>query len=104
MSTLERYWAISAEFMRRDGRNSVIDEGCSIDPTATVSNSVLWKRVRVGVGAALADCVVGDDVTIPAHASFSRAVIVRATLVADAPPPEKANAGAVQGENLVVPF
>ena len=104
LSTLERYWAISAEFMRRDGQSLVMDEGCAIDPTATVSDSVLWKRVRVEAGATLTDCVVGDDVTIPAHANFSRAVIVRAALAADAPPPEKANAGAVHGENLVVPF
>lgn len=104
LSTLERYWAISAEFMKRDGQTMTIDAGCAIDTTATVSRSILWKRVRVEAGASLTDCVVGDDVTIPANSKFERAVIVRAALAADAPPPEKANAGTVQGENLVVPF
>ena len=104
LSTLERYWAISAEFMKRDGQTMTIDEGCAIDATATVSRSILWKRVRVEAGAQLIDCVVGDDVIIPANSKFERAVIVRAALAADVPPPEKANAGTVQGENLVVPF
>lgn len=104
LSTLERYWAISAEFMKRDGQTMTIDEGCAIDATATVSRSILWKRVRVEAGAQLIDCVVGDDVIIPANSKFERAVIVRAALAADAPLPEKANAGTVQGENLVVPF
>ncbi len=104
LSTLERYWAISAEFMKRAGQTMTMDAGCAIDATATVRNSILWKRVRVEAGAQLIDCVVGDDVTIPANSKFERAVIVRAALAADAPLPEKANAGAVQGENLVVPF
>ncbi len=104
LSTLERYWAISAEFMKRDGRTVAMDEGCAIERGATVSNSILWKRVRVEAGASLTDCVVGDDVVIPSGARFERAVIVRAVLATEAPPPEKANAGTVQGENLVVPF
>jgi NDP-sugar pyrophosphorylase family protein len=104
LSTLERYWAISAEFMRHEQRSFTLDEGCVINETATVSNSILWKRVRVEAGASLKDCVVGDDVIIPAKAKFERAVIVRAALAADAPPPEKANPARVQGENLVVPF
>lgn len=104
LSTLERYWAISTEFLRRDGRDRVLGEGCVIDPAAQIKDSILWQRVRVERGAKLSDCVVGDDVVIPANAEFQRAVIVRAELVAANPPPEKANRGAVQGENLVVPF
>jgi NDP-sugar pyrophosphorylase family protein len=104
LSTLERYWAISAEFMRRENRSVILDEGCVIDTTATVTNSILWKRVRVEAGAVLKDCVVGDDVVIPTNAKFERAVIVRAALAAEAPPPEKANPAIVQGENLVVSF
>lgn len=104
LSTLERYWAISQEFLRRAGRDVVMDEGCVIDPTAQVANSILWQRVRVGGDARLTDCVIGDDVVIPAGTEFQRAVIVRAALAAHQPPPEKATRGEVIGENLVVPF
>lgn len=103
LSTLERYWAISQEFLQRTGQHTVTDEGCLLGPTAQVRNSILWKRVRVEAGAQLSDCVVGDDVVIPANAQFQRAVIVRAALATGAPP-EKANPGSVVGDNLVVPF
>jgi NDP-sugar pyrophosphorylase family protein len=104
LSTLERYWAISTEFMYREGRNVVTDEGCVIDPTAQIKDSILWKRVRVERGAKLTDCVIGDDAVIPPGAEFNRAVIVRAELASDNPPPEKANRSIVLGANLVVPF
>ena len=104
LSTLERYWAISQEFLQRDGRDVVMDEGCVIDPTAHVSGSILWRRVRIEAGARLTDCVIGDDVVIPANAEFQRVVIVPAALAGAEPPPEKANRGAVVGDNLVVPF
>lgn len=104
LSTLERYWAISQEFVQREGRNVVMDEGCVIDPSAQINCSILWQRVRVEAGAQLADCVIGDDVTIPAGAKFQRVVIVRAALAAHYPPPEKANRGEVVGANLVVPI
>ncbi|NOT58992.1 MAG: NDP-sugar synthase [Acidobacteria bacterium] len=104
LSTLERYWAISAEFMRREGQTMTMDQDSQIDPSSTVRNSILWKRVDVRAAARVTDCVIGDDVVIPAGAKYHRSVIVRAAITADAPPPEKANAGKVQGENLVVPF
>lgn len=104
LSTLERYWAISQEFLRREQLDVTLDEGCVSAPTAEVRRSILWKRVRVEAGARLTDCIVGDDVVIPANAVFERCVIVRAALAADQPPPEKANHGTVVGDNLVVPF
>ncbi len=104
LSTLERYWAISQEFLRRAGCDVVMDEGCVINPTAQISGSVLWQRVHVERGARLTDCVIGADVVIPANAEFQRAVIVRAALAAHQPPPEKAQRGTVIGDNLVVPF
>jgi NDP-sugar pyrophosphorylase family protein len=73
-------------------------------PGAHVSRSVLWKRVRVGSGATLSECIVGDDVTIPPGSDFRRAAIVRADLAAAAPRPEKGLPGTIFGENLVVPF
>jgi len=104
LSTLQRYLEISLEFLARESRNVMTDEDCQIDASAQLADSVLWKRVRVGADARLTNCVIGDDVTIPAGAEFSRAVIVRADLAADGERPEKALPAEVIGENLVVKF
>lgn len=103
LSTIPRYLDISLEFLAREGRDTVTDEGCEIDGSAEIRRSVLWKRVRVGAGAKLTECIVGDDVTIPAGAAFHRAVIFRAD-TADGERPEKALPGSIVGENLVVAF
>ncbi|MFZ4986896.1 MAG: sugar phosphate nucleotidyltransferase, partial [Blastocatellia bacterium] len=103
LSTIERYLAISLELSQHGG-GLVVDEGCRIDPTAVVTNSVLWKRVEVGPGVRLDQCIVGDDVRIPAGSSYQRAVICRGTEADLAARPEKAWPGAITGDNLVVPF
>ncbi len=104
LSTLARYLAVSIEFMRREGRAYVADEGCRVESSARVEDSVLWRRVRVESGAHLTECIVGDDVRIPAGTEFKRAAIVRAELAATGERPEKAAPGIVIGDNLVVPF
>ncbi|MEO6727093.1 MAG: NDP-sugar synthase [Blastocatellia bacterium] len=104
LSTIERYLEISLEFLAREGRNVVMDEGCKVASDAQVSRSVLWKHVRVESGAKLTGCIIGDGVTIPAGSGFNRAVIVRADLAFASERPEKALPGAVAGDNLVVPF
>ncbi len=104
LSTLERYLSISLEFVAREGRSMVMDEDCKIDDGAEVERSVLWKRVRVERGAKLSECIIGDNVTIPAGAYFSRAAIVRAETAAGNKRPEKAPSGEVIGDNLVVHF
>ncbi len=102
LSTLQRYLEISLEFLARESRDVVMDEGCQVDHSAQIARSVLWKRVRVESGARLTNCVVGDDVTIPAGAEFNHAIIVRADLAAGTERPEKALPAEVFGENLVV--
>lgn len=104
LSTIERYLAISLEFLQRDGQSWVADEGCQIDRTAKINRSILWKRVTVEAGVELHECIVGDDVRIPAGSIFSRSVICRGTLRDLAERPEKALPGRLIGENLVVPF
>ena len=102
LSTLQRYLEISLEFLAREGRDVVVDEGCKIESSAQIAHSVLWKHVQVESGARLTNCVVGDNVTIPAGAEFNHAVIVRADLAAGTERPEKALPAEVIGENLVV--
>ncbi|MGH9836157.1 MAG: sugar phosphate nucleotidyltransferase [Blastocatellia bacterium] len=104
LSTIERYLTISLEFLEREGRDVVMDEGCVIESDAKVERSVLWKRARVERGAKLTECIVGDDVRIPAGAEFKRAAIVRADAASLSERPEKALPAEVIGDNLVVKF
>jgi NDP-sugar pyrophosphorylase family protein len=101
-STLERYLAISLEFLRGDSQELVAGDGCIIEPGAAVEKSILWKGVRIESGAKVSECIVGDDVLIPSGAEFHRAAIVRADLAADNIRPEKAEPGQLMGDNLVV--
>jgi len=104
LSTLERYLAVSIEFLARSGRDWIAGEDCRIDPTARVSRSVLWRSVSVGKQSELVDCVVGDNVRIPDGEKFSRVVIIRADVAEHHERPEKARSGEIRGENLVVAF
>ena len=45
--------------------------------SARVTRSVLWDGVTVGDGATLDECVVADEVEIPAGAAYARSAIVR---------------------------
>ena len=104
LSTLERYLEISLDFLSRDGRSLIMDEGCRIDASAVIDRSILWKRVEVGAGARVTESVLGDDVVVPPGAVIHRSVVVPAALVKCAERPEKASPGTIIGENLVVPF
>ena len=102
LSTLARYLEISLEFMRREGLTFTADDGCEIDATAEVKDSVLWRDVKVEAGAQISQCVLSDGVRIPVNATFARKVIVRAELALHDDIPEKATRGEVIGENYVV--
>jgi NDP-sugar pyrophosphorylase family protein len=102
VSTLERYLSVSLEFLARSGKDWIAGEDCSIDPSARIARSILWRRVVVEAGAELEDCVVADDVRIPAGEKFRGAVIVRADSVKQSERPTKARPGELRGENLVV--
>ena len=104
LSTLDRYLAISLEFLQREGRQLILDQGCRIEEGALVERSVLWKGVRVERGAKLFECIVGDNVVIPAGADFKRAAIVRADAAGASEKPGKALPAELIGENLVVHF
>ncbi len=47
-----------------------------VDRSAIVERSLLWDAVRIGAGARITECIVGDGVTIPDGAAFSRCAIV----------------------------
>lgn len=48
-----------------------------IDPTARVTDSVLWDDVEIGAGATLERCIVADTVKIPAGARFQNCAIIQ---------------------------
>jgi NDP-sugar pyrophosphorylase family protein len=69
----------SLELAAADGRADRPRWGrdVAVDPTARVTRSVLWDRVRIGANATVHECVVADAVEIPAGASYTRSAIVR---------------------------
>jgi NDP-sugar pyrophosphorylase family protein len=48
-----------------------------IDPTARITQSILWDDVEVGRDAVLDECIVTDRVVVPAGAVHRRAILVR---------------------------
>lgn len=61
---------------RREAKDFDRGRETIIHPSANVRRSVLWDRVRVLEQAQLIDCIVGDDVVIPAGARYQRSAIV----------------------------
>lgn len=104
MSTIERYLDISLDLMRAENLAFVCGEECVIESGAKVDDAVLWERVRVEAGASVRECIVGDDVVIPPGENYTRAAIVRASLVRGTERPAKAHAGEFRGNNFVVPL
>jgi mannose-1-phosphate guanylyltransferase len=47
-----------------------------VDPSASITRSVLWDDVTVGAGARITECVIADGVTLPPGASYHRCAIV----------------------------
>lgn len=60
----------------REQRRIDFGLGNVVHPTATIRHSVLWDRVTVQENAELIDCIVADDVVIPAGSRYERRVIV----------------------------
>jgi NDP-sugar pyrophosphorylase family protein len=101
LSTLARYLDISLQWLAQDTRANgsvVCGEGSTIAPSAKVSSSILWQRVRVEAGAELDHTIIGDDVVIPAHTKLERVAVVRRDRC------DKLERGEVMGENVIVPI
>jgi NDP-sugar pyrophosphorylase family protein len=77
IGTIEDYRQTTREW--RGGAGNSFGARVSIDPTAAVSDSILWDDVSVGHGAIVTDCIVTDDVTIEPGATFRHAILWRET-------------------------
>jgi mannose-1-phosphate guanylyltransferase/phosphomannomutase len=104
LSTLKRYLDISVELLKEEGKSFVAGTNTLIDPSATISDSVLWDNVEVGAGARVSRAVLADRVKIKADDVIQNAVVVPRALIEGKKPPEKALPGHFEGENFIVPL
>lgn len=103
LSTIPRYLDISLAMM--DGVDVFKGEGCEIDPSATIRDSIMWDDVTIAEDVNLYRTIIADGVSVPAGEHYENAAIVRAEMVRNsAEIPEKALKGYIQGENYVVPL
>ena len=76
VGTIADYFDTVDVVAAREGRSVDRGSNTAVDPRAVVEHSILWDRVRVEPGAQLIDCVVADDVVVPAGARYARCAIV----------------------------
>ncbi len=70
------YLATAAALATREGRPLDRGRDCVVAPDATLTNTILWDRVRIGAGAELSNCVVADDVIVAPGARHSQSALV----------------------------
>lgn len=61
---------------RQEGRPLDRGRDCTIAPDASLTDTILWDRVRIGAGATLTECIVADEVEVPSGMEFSRSTLV----------------------------
>ncbi|HVF68714.1 MAG TPA: NDP-sugar synthase [Pyrinomonadaceae bacterium] len=104
LSTVRRYLETNVALMKREGGDSVKDEGAVVEDGAGVSESVLWEGARVESGALVRRCVLGAGVRVARGEVFENVAVVRAGLVEGEERPEKGLEGEVRGPNFVAPI
>ena len=70
------YLATAITIAGREGRPLDRGRDCTIAADATLADTILWDRVRVGSGATLTNCIVADDVIVPPGAQYSHSALV----------------------------
>ncbi len=72
------YWRTSLAFAAAEGRpGSSEGRGVRIDPSARVTQSILWDDVEVAPGVQLDECIVTDGVRVAPGASHRREILLR---------------------------
>lgn len=61
---------------------AIIGPGCSLGAKSVVQSSVLWRKVRVGQGVTLKNCIVADESFIDDHSIAEDCVISHSVTVA----------------------
>ena len=78
IGTPRDYVETSFRLAAAEGPDSLRGAGGDIAASARVSRTILWDRVQIGADAVLEECVLTDDVRIPAGLRLSGSVVVRA--------------------------
>jgi NDP-sugar pyrophosphorylase family protein len=76
VGTLADYHRTVATVAAREGVSFDVGADCSIDRDALVQDSILWDRVIVPTGSQLINCIVTDDVSVPAAERFERSALI----------------------------
>lgn len=71
------YWRTTMAFAKAAAPGWRVGSHARIAPTARLAESILWDDVEVGPDARLDECIVTDRVTVPAGATYHRAILVR---------------------------
>ena len=69
------YLATSLELAKIEG-DRLVSPDAAIDPSAALTRTAVWDRVRVGRDCRLEECIVCDGVSIPDGSAFRRRAIV----------------------------
>lgn len=77
----------TSQFLAKRERRSTHGANVRIDPSADVSDSVLWDDVTIGEGARLRECVVCDGATVPPDTAWHGVTLRRA--IGESSPTEK---------------
>ena len=78
IGTPRDYLATSLALAAIEGDRLTAGSRSTIAGSARVVRTAVWDDVRIGAGAHLTDCIVGDGVHIPDGGSYSRCAIVKA--------------------------
>jgi mannose-1-phosphate guanylyltransferase len=76
VGTARDYLSTVATISAREQRPFDIGADCEIAADAHLERTIVWDRVTIGAGASLINCVVADDVVIPARARHRDSVLV----------------------------
>ncbi|HYE86009.1 MAG TPA: hypothetical protein VEA16_06620, partial [Vicinamibacterales bacterium] len=76
IGSVKDYLNTAIAIARREGMPLDRGHDCTIAPDAVLTDTVLWNRVSIGARARLSECVVADDVVVPAGAEFSRSSLL----------------------------
>ena len=74
VGTVADYWRTTRAFDIRD--DSAITGTARIDPTAEVTDSILWDDVDVGARASVEHCILTDGVRIPEDATYRDSILL----------------------------
>jgi len=67
---------LAASLALAPDERAVAGAGSAIDASASVTRCAVWDRVTIGPRCRLHECVVADDVSLPADANLERRVVV----------------------------